>query len=280
MKRKWQQTLKESFVFEGIGLHSGKPVKIKFLPAEPDTGVVFVRSDLAEKTKIIALADQVTSTQRATTLGNGTNKVFTVEHILAALYLMGIDNCQIEMNSPEPPAADGSSKIYCELILKAGILPQNTLLQYLTVEKSFQVYDQKRYITIQPYEGYRISFISENSHPELGTQFYDIELDDENGIAEIAPARTIGFVEELEILKANNLALGGSLENALVYDKDKSLNEPRFPDELVRHKILDVIGDLALCGFRIKGHVIASQSAHSLNAELAKQLQEEYWRKS
>ena len=280
MKRKWQQTLKESFVFEGIGLHSGKPVRIKFLPAEADTGVVFVRSDLVEKTKIIALADQVTSTQRATTLGNGTNKVFTVEHILAALYLMGIDNCQIEMNSPEPPAADGSSKIYCELILKAGILPQNTLLQYLTVEKSFQVYDQKRYITIQPYEGYRISFISENSHPELGTQFYDIELDDENGIAEIAPARTIGFVEELEILKANNLALGGSLENALVYDKDKSLNEPRFPDELVRHKILDVIGDLALCGFRIKGHVIASQSAHSLNAELAKQLQEEYWRKS
>ena len=235
---------------------------------------------LAEKTKIIALADQVTSTQRATTLGNGTNKVFTVEHILAALYLMGIDNCQIEMNSPEPPAADGSSKIYCELILKAGILPQDTLLRYLIVEKSFQVYDQKRYITIQPYEGYRISFISENSHPELGTQFYDIELDDENGIAEIAPARTIGFVEELEILKANNLALGGSLENALVYDKDKSLNEPRFPDELVRHKILDVIGDLALCGFRIKGHVIASQSAHSLNAELAKQLQEEYWRKS
>ena len=280
MKRKWQQTLKESFVFEGIGLHSGKPVKIKFLPAEPDTGVVFVRSDLAEKTKIIALADQVTSTQRATTLGNGTNKVFTVEHILAALYLMGIDNCQIEMNSPEPPAADGSSKIYCELILKAGILPQDTLLRYLIVEKSCQVYDQKRYITIQPYEGYRISFISENSHPELGTQFYDIELDDENGIAEIAPARTIGFVEELEILKANNLALGGSLENALVYDKDKSLNEPRFPDELVRHKILDVIGDLALCGFRIKGHVIASQSAHSLNAELAKQLQEEYWRKS
>ena len=280
MKRKWQQTLKESFVFEGIGLHSGKPVRIKFLPAEPDTGVVFVRSDLAEKTKIIALADQVTSTQRATTLGNGTNKVFTVEHILAALYLMGIHNCQIEMNTPEPPAADGSSKIYCELILKAGILPQDTLLRYLIVEKSFQVYDQKRYITIQPYEGYRISFISENSHPELGTQFYDIELDDENGIAEIAPARTIGFVEELEILKANNLALGGSLENALVYDKDKSLNEPRFPDELVRHKILDVIGDLALCGFRIKGHVIASQSAHSLNAEMAKQLQEEYWRKS
>ena len=280
MKRKWQQTLKESFVFEGIGLHSGKPVRIKFLPAEADTGVVFVRSDLVEKTKIIALADQVTSTQRATTLGNGTNKVFTVEHILAALYLMGIDNCQIEMNSPEPPAADGSSKIYCELILKAGILPQDTLLRYLIVEKSLQVYDQKRYITIQPYEGYRISFISENSHPELGTQFYDIELGDENGIAEIAPARTIGFVEELEILKANNLALGGSLENALVYDKDKSLNEPRFPDELVRHKILDVIGDLALCGFRIKGHVIASQSAHSLNAELAKQLQEEYWRKS
>ena len=280
MKRKWQQTIKESFVFEGIGLHSGKPVRIKFLPAEPDTGVVFVRSDLAEKTKIMALADQVTSTQRATTLGNGTNKVFTVEHILAALYLMGIDNCQIEMNSPEPPAADGSSKIYCELILRAGILSQEALLQYLTVEKSFQVYDQKRYITIQPYEGYRISFISKNSHPELGTQFYDIELDDENGIAEIAPARTIGFVEELEILKANNLALGGSLQNALVYDKDKSLNEPRFPDELVRHKILDVIGDLALCGFRIKGHVIASQSAHSLNAELAKQLQEEYWRKA
>ena len=280
MKRKWQQTIKESFVFEGVGLHSGKPVRIKFFPAEPNTGIVFIRSDLKEQATIIALADQVTSTQRATTLGNGENKVFTVEHILAALYLMEVDNCQIEMNSPEPPAADGSAKVYCDLILKVGVLTQDGPVQYLDLKKSFQVYDKNRFITIQPYEGYRISFISMNSHPELGTQFYDIELAEGNGIKEIAPARTIGFVEELEALKAHNLALGGSLENALVYDKDKSLNEPRFPDELVRHKILDVIGDLALCGFRIKGHVIASQSAHSLNAELAKQLQEEYWRKS
>lgn len=279
MRKKWQQTIKEPFSFEGIGLHSGKPVTIKFLPAEANKGITFIRTDLAGVPIISALATQVTSTQRATTLGDRSNNVFTVEHILAALYLSEVDNCQIEMNSPEPPAADGSAKNYCDLISKVGIMTQEAPAKILKVEKAFQVYDQNRFVTILPHEGYRISFVSTNSHPEIGTQFYDIDLELQKGIDEIAPARTIGFLEELEALKALNLGLGGSLDNALVYDKEKSLNVPRFSEELVRHKILDVIGDLALCGCRIQGHVIASQSGHSLNTELAKQLQAEYGRK-
>lgn len=269
MKEVWQQTIKDEISYEGIGLHSGKPVSLRFMPGDVNTGIIFVRTDLPGNPEIPALANRVTSAMRATTLTEGEAFVFTVEHVIAALYLSGIDNCRVEMNSPEPPAADGSAQVFCKLITEAGKREQSKKASWIKVTESLQVYDNNRFILILPYDGYRISFTSENPHPELGTQYFNLEVSQESCLIDIAPARTIGFVHELEALKSKGLALGGSLENALVYDQEKSLNSPRFSDELVRHKILDVIGDLALCGHRIQGHVIAVQSAHVLNTQLA-----------
>lgn len=269
MKEVWQQTIKDEISYEGIGLHSGKPVSLRFMPGDVNTGIIFVRTDLPGNPEIPALANRVTSAMRATTLTEGEAFVFTVEHVIAALYLSGIDNCRVEMNSPEPPAADGSAQVFCKLITEAGKREQSEKASWIKVTESLQVYDNNRFILILPYDGYRISFTSENPHPELGTQYFNLEVSQESCLIDIAPARTIGFIHELEALKSKGLALGGSLENALVYDQEKSLNSPRFSDELVRHKILDVIGDLALCGHRIQGHVIAVQSAHVLNTQLA-----------
>lgn len=272
MKEVWQQTIKDEISYEGIGLHSGKPVSLRFMPGDVNTGIVFIRTDLPGKPEIPALANRVTAAMRATTLTEGEAFVFTVEHVIAALYLSGIDNCRVEMNSPEPPAADGSAQVFCKLIEAVGKSEQSEKASSIKVTESFQVYDNNRFILILPYDGYRISFTSENPHPELGTQYFNLEVSQESCLIDIAPARTIGFVHELEALKSQGLALGGSLDNALVYDQEKSLNSPRFSDELVRHKILDVIGDLALCGHRIQGHVIAVQSAHLLNTQLALKL--------
>lgn len=272
MKEVWQQTIKEEISYEGIGLHSGKPVSLRFMPADVNTGIVFVRTDLPGKPEIPALANRVTAAMRATTLTEGEAFVFTVEHVIAALYMSGIDNCRVEMNSPEPPAADGSAQVFCRLISEVGKKEQNEKVRWIKVTDSLQVYDGNRFVLILPYDGYRISFMSENPHPELGTQYFNLEVSQESCLIDIAAARTIGFIHELEALKSKGLALGGSLENALVYDQEKSLNIPRFSDELVRHKILDVIGDLALCGGRIQGHVIAIQSAHLLNTQLALKL--------
>lgn len=274
MERIWQQTIKNSVEYQGIGLHSGKPVQMRFCPGKPNTGFVFVRVDLEGQPTISAGADRVTSTERATTLMENQAHVHTIEHVLAALYLAGIDNCRIELNSPEPPAADGSARIFCELLESAGKTKQTEETRWLVVEEPVQIYDGERFVVILPYPEYRISFTSVNPHPELGTQYFSTVIDGNSCLIDIAPARTIGFINEIEMLQSKGLALGGSLENALVYNGGKSINVPRFPDELVRHKILDVVGDLALCGYRLKGHVIASQSAHALNTQLAFKLKQ------
>ena len=275
MKETRQHTLSESVSYKGIGLHSGQPVLLEFQPAEVNTGIVFIRTDIEGEPEISATADRVTSTFRATTLAQGQGQVMTVEHLIAALYLAGIDNCRIQMNSIEPPVGDGSAQVFFDLIRKVGKVAQTAPAKWLKIKKAYQVYDGDRFIVILPYDGYRISYTSFNAHPELGTQFFDVDLLDENGPSEIISARTIGFMHEFEALQAQGLALGGSLENALVYGVEESLNPPRFPEELVRHKMLDIVGDLALCGYRIQGHVIASQSAHALNTKLALRLYEE-----
>ena len=232
-----QQTIKKAVSYQGIGLHSGEPVHMVFKPAPEDTGIVFVRTDIEGHPSVRAHIDNVTNTMRATTLENGEAKVFTVEHVMAAFSAMNIDNCYIEMDSPEPPVGD-------------------------------------RFIVILPYDGYRMTFTSINSHPLLGTQQCDFEVSPEYFKAHIGSARTIGFMKELEQLQAMGLAKGGSLDNALVYDDEKCLSIPRFEDELVRHKALDVIGDLFLLG-PIEGHVIALKSSHELNSRLARSIMEE-----
>lgn len=269
----FQTSLAKPVSFTGIGLHSGKDVTITLNPAPADTGFVFSRTDLKGAPRVTACAVNVTNAMRATTLEQGEAKVFTVEHLLAALSALGVDNCLVEIDSPEPPVGDGSALPFVELILEAGTRRLDRPRKVTAVTEALTVSFPDKFIAILPHDGYRITFTSVNSHPLLGVQFGDFEISPDTFIREIAPARTIGFMHEVEALQAQGLALGGSLENALVYDNEKALTPPRFPDELVRHKILDVIGDLALTG-HIRGHVIAVKSSHFLNTSLAKMISE------
>jgi UDP-3-O-[3-hydroxymyristoyl] N-acetylglucosamine deacetylase len=266
-----QTTIAKAIAYTGIGLHSGQNVTIVINPAPPDTGIVFARTDLPGVPQVAAIAKNVTNAMRATTLEDGLAKVFTVEHLLAAFYAMEVDNCLVEINAVEPPVADGSSLPFVWMIQEAGVIRQDASRKLVTITRAQAVRVSDKFITILPYDGFRITFTSINSHPMLGVQFGDYEITEDSFVSEIAPARTIGFMHEVEFLKSQGLALGGSLENAVVYDDVKALTPLRFEDELVRHKILDIIGDLALAG-RIKGHVIAVKSSHALNTALAKKI--------
>lgn len=266
-----QTTLARTSGFKGIGLHSGRDVSITIQPAAADTGIVFVRTDLPGAPRVKAAAANVTATMRATTLEDGAAKVFTVEHLLAAFFALGIDNCLVEITAAEPPVADGSSLPFVRMIEEAGSVELDAPYRCVDVATAQAVRFPDKFIAILPYDGLRISFTSVNPHPLIGIQYGDFEITPATFIREIAPARTIGFMHEVEALKAQGLALGGSLENAVVYDDDKILTPLRFADELVRHKILDVLGDLALVG-RVRGHVVAVKSSHALNTALAKQI--------
>lgn len=272
MQQTYQQTLASPAEYSGIGLHSGKNVNMRLLPAETDTGIVFIRTDLPGQPEIPAKPDNVSSTVKATTLSADGAEVFTVEHLMAALSMMGIDNCRIEMDSPEPPVADGSAGIFADLILQAGRKEQEAPRKVYAPDRAFAVHQGDRYICILPYDGYRISFTSINSHPLLGTQYFDIELNEKSFLEEIATARTVAFMHEVEQMKKMGLGLGGNTENVVVFDNTGILSVPRFEDELIRHKILDVIGDLYLLG-PIKGHVVAVKTGHAFNAELARQIE-------
>ena len=273
MEKFKQQTLAGEVTCNGIGLHSGKPVDLKLLPAPIDTGIVFIRVDLPDKPQIRAITANITSTTKATTLSENGAEVFTIEHVMAALAMTRVDNCFVEMSSPEPPVADGSAEVFVQAILKAGRLSQDKERKVYTVDKPFSFYDKDRYICVLPYDGYRITFTSINPHPMLGTQVFDLECREEQVLREIAPARTVAFVEELETLRKMGMGLGGTTENVVVFDANKILSVPRFKDELIRHKILDVIGDLYLLG-AINAHVIAMKTGHAFNAAVAKQIAE------
>lgn len=270
-----QCTVARTVNFNGIGLHSGKDVQIVIKPAKENTGIVFRRTDLGQEVLIKACAGNVTTTVRATTICQDGINVFTVEHLLACLHMMGINNCLVEMSSPEPPVADGSSLEFTKLIQTAGKVEQTATRKVIKITKPLAVYLEDKYICILPYDGYRISFTSINPHRLLGTQYFDIELNEQTFLQEIAPARTVGFVHEFEMLKKMGLGLGGNLDNVVVYDDENLLNELRFSDELVRHKILDVIGDLSLAG-HLEGHIIAVKSGHALNTQLAQKICEQY----
>lgn len=267
----FQTTVASTVSYTGIGLHSGQDVTITLKPAAAGTGIVFARIDLPGAPRVAAIAANVTSAMRATTLEDGLAKVFTVEHLLAAFSAMGVDNCLVEITAVEPPVADGSSLPFVRLLEQAGTLQQEALRTQIIIKQAVTIRQPDKFITILPYDGLRVTFTSVNPHPQLGVQFGDYEINVDSFIKEIAPARTIGFMHEVEALQKQGLALGGSLDNAVVYDDEKALTPLRFADELVRHKILDVIGDLALAG-RVRGHVIAVKSSHALNTMLAKEI--------
>lgn len=271
MKRN-QHTIRKDVTYKGLGLHSGMPVTMTMHPAAPGAGIIFKRSDLPGGPEVPAQSRYITNTLRATTLEKGEAKVFTVEHVLSALYALQIDNCVIEMDSPEPPVGDGSAKTFCDMVQEAGIETQDEMIPILTLDTSAAVYEDNKFITALPYDGLRITFTSINPHPLLGTQMRDVVIDHDSYMKEIAPARTIGFTWELEAMRKMGLGKGGTLENAVVYSETECLSQLRFPDELVRHKILDILGDISLVG-PLHAHIIAVLGSHKLNAELSEKLQ-------
>ena len=268
-----QRTLKTEVSYTGIGLHSGREVHATLKPAPEDTGIVFVRKDLSGEPQIHAKAQNVTSTLRATTVEENGNKVFTIEHLMSAFHAHRIDNAYVELDSEEPPVADGASLVFFELMAKAGIVEQAKDRKEIVIDKIYRIDDEKtgRFVMVLPYDGFRVSFTSLNPHKLIGVQYEDFHVDEAVYHKEIAPARTIAYEKEIQALREMGLGLGGSLENVIVYNDEGWLNPLHFEDELVRHKILDVIGDLRLAGI-IRGHVIAVASGHALNTQLAKQI--------
>ncbi|MFC2316656.1 MAG: UDP-3-O-acyl-N-acetylglucosamine deacetylase [Selenomonas massiliensis] len=269
-----ERTLASRVVYDGIGLHSGKPVHIEIAPAPPRTGIQFARIDLPEALPVAATAANVTATLRATTIAAGPLKFFTIEHLMSALHVSGVDNCLVLLNAEEPPVVDGSARTFFRLIAEAGTVEQDAERRVTVIDRVYRVDDGSHFVMAVPYDGLRVSFTSLNEHPLIGVQYYDIEVTPESYGKEIAPARTIAYEKEVAALQANGLGLGGSLETVIVYNDEGWMNPLNFPNELVRHKILDVLGDIRLAGV-IRGHIIAVASGHALNTALAKQIAEE-----
>jgi UDP-3-O-[3-hydroxymyristoyl] N-acetylglucosamine deacetylase/3-hydroxyacyl-[acyl-carrier-protein] dehydratase len=267
----FQHTLGKSAGFSGTSLHTGEKVSLKLHPAPADHGIKFKRRDLAEEPIIDAKIENLKTVERATTIGEGSVRVHTVEHVLAALSAMGVDNAVVEMDANEPPIGDGSAQPYVEVIKRAGLAPQEAARRSFEVREPMHVESKAGSILILlPDEKFRISCTQAGPGNRF-TQFFSAEITPAIFEKEIAPARTFVYYEDVQPLMEKNLIKGGSLENAIVVRGESVLSkEPlRFADEFVRHKILDIIGDLALIGQRIRGHVVAVKPGHGVNAELA-----------
>ncbi|MDX2031975.1 MAG: UDP-3-O-acyl-N-acetylglucosamine deacetylase [Blastocatellia bacterium] len=264
-----QTTVGEQFSATGVGLHSASPVKVTVKPAPAYTGYLFRRTDLNDF-EIPASPQYVSHVSYATTLMKSGVMISTVEHLLSALLGCGVDNAVIEVDSLEVPILDGSSREWVALIEGVGVVELEAPRAYLRVLKRIEVAEKNRTMSIEPAEEFRITCEIDFNHPLIGLQRREISFRLGNYAREIAPARTFGFVHELELLRQNGLARGGSLENAIALTPEGILNpDPlRFEDEFVRHKILDIIGDLALAGLPILGHVHASRSGHGLHTML------------
>jgi UDP-3-O-[3-hydroxymyristoyl] N-acetylglucosamine deacetylase / 3-hydroxyacyl-[acyl-carrier-protein] dehydratase len=268
-----QQTLGQPVRYSGVGLHSGNRVNMAFLPAPPNTGIRFRRIDLEDKPEIEARVDNVVQTNRSTTLGKGNAKIQTVEHVLATFAGYRLDNVIIELDANEPPIADGSSRYYCKMVEEAGIVPQGEKREPYRVTSPLEVQTKESLISIFPHEGLKISCTSSDDQGRF-SQFLSIEVTPDTWRQDLAHARTFCFFDEIEYLIKNGLIKGGSLENAVIIRDDAVLTtEPlRYPDEFVRHKILDMIGDLSLLGYPLAGHVVAVRPSHTVNCELARMI--------
>ena len=268
-----QQTLAKSTSFSGIGLHSGNKVSMTLLPAPPNSGVIFRRVDLDSRAEIPAQVGNVAETDRSTTLSRGNAKVQTVEHVLAALYGFGVTNAVVEIDSSEPPVADGSARQFCKMIREAGIEAQAERVEPVQVTEPIEYTHNGTVISAFPHDGFKITCTSSDKGGRF-TQFFSVELTPETWESEIAQARTFCFYEEIEYLIKNGLIRGGSLENAIVIRDDAVLTaEPmRYREEFVRHKILDIIGDLSLVGAPLRGHIVAVKPGHAANCGLARRI--------
>jgi UDP-3-O-[3-hydroxymyristoyl] N-acetylglucosamine deacetylase len=271
-----QRTLKSLVSASGVGLHTGRKVRITLRPAPPNCGIVFRRIDTPVPVEIPAHAEAVGETRLSSCLVRGDVKIYTVEHLMSALGGLGIDNAYIDLDAPEVPIMDGSAAPFVLLMQQAGIAEQPVAKRFLRVLRRVEVKDGDKWARFEPYEGYRLSFSIDFKHPVIdrSTQSVTIDFAETSYLKEIARARTFGFMHDVENLRENGLALGGGLDNAVVLDEYRVLNAEglRFADEFIRHKLLDAVGDLYLLGKPLLGSFAAHKSGHALNNRLLRAL--------
>ena len=278
-----QRTLKNTIRATGVGLHTGEKVYLTLRPAPVNTGIVFCRTDLDPVVTIHAQALNVGDTTLSTTLENGDVRVSTVEHLLSAMAGLGIDNAYVDLSAPEVPIMDGSAGPLVFLLQSAGIEEQNALKQFIRIKRKVTVTDDDKSATFLPFNGFKVGFTIDFDHPVIKSRSQTISLDfsSTSFVREVSRARTFGFMRDIEYLRERNLALGGSVENAIVVDDYRILNEDglRYDDEFVKHKVLDAIGDLYLLGKSLIGEFQGFKSGHALNNKLLRELlqQEDAW---
>lgn len=271
-----QRTLKNVIRATGVGLHTGRKVFLTLRPAPVDTGIVFRRDDLKPMVEIVARAENVGDTSLSTSLVKDNVRISTVEHLLSAFAGLGIDNAFVDLSASEVPIMDGSAGPFVFLIQSAGIADQNKAKKYLRIKRQISVRDGDKWARFEPFNGFKVSFAIEFDHPYFNQRSKHAEIDfsTTSFVKEVARARTFGFMRDVEILREQNLALGGSLDNAVVVDDYRVLNEDglRYEDEFVKHKILDAIGDLYLLGHSLIGAFHGYKSGHELNNRLLRKI--------
>jgi UDP-3-O-[3-hydroxymyristoyl] N-acetylglucosamine deacetylase len=271
-----QRTLKNVIRATGVGLHTGEKVYLTLRPAAPDTGIVFRRVDLDPPVEIRASPENVGDTRLSTTLMSGGVKISTVEHLLSAFAGLGIDNAYVDVSAPEVPIMDGSAGPFVFLVQSAGVEEQNAAKRFIRIKKKVVVDDGDKRASFEPFDGFKVSFAIDFDHPAFTerTQYASIDFSSTSFVKEVSRARTFGFLRDLEMLRERQLALGGSLDNAIVVDDYRVLNEDglRYENEFVKHKILDAIGDLYLLGHSLVGAFTGYKSGHALNNRLLKTL--------
>tara|TARA_B100001029_G_scaffold23174_1_gene15846 strand:- start:290 stop:1204 length:915 start_codon:yes stop_codon:yes gene_type:complete len=270
-----QRTLSSKINASGVGLHTGKKVSLTLLPANVDSGITFIRTDI-QSNPIKASFDNVNDTRLQTSLSNNEVKISTVEHLLSALAGLGIDNAIIQLDGPEVPIMDGSARPFVFMIQSAGIKEQNAPKKFIKVTKPIEVRQNEKWARIEPFDGFKVAFTIDFNHPAFdnSSQSSEIDFSSVSYLSQVSRARTFGFVRDIENLRKNNLALGGSVNNAVVIDDYRVVNDEgvRFQDEFVKHKILDAIGDLYLLGHGLIGSFSAYKSGHHLNNLLLREL--------
>src|SRR5215217_3898869 len=270
-----QRTVRRAISCVGIGLHSGNKVRLSLKPAAAGSGIRFRRTDLGHH-EVPATVQHLAGIQLATGLASNDVAVETVEHLLAALVSMNIDNVLIELNSPEVPIMDGSAAPFVYLIQEAGVKQQNAARKYLKIVRPIALSRGDKRIALYPSDHFKVTYSISYDHPLLRHQSRTLRVTEDTFIEELAPARTFTFLKDVEMLRQNGLALGGSLDNAIVLGETGVLNNAlRFEDEFVRHKILDAIGDLALVGYPVIGHLVAHRAGHALHTEFAAKILDE-----
>jgi UDP-3-O-[3-hydroxymyristoyl] N-acetylglucosamine deacetylase len=271
-----QRTLKAAVSASGVGLHTGRKVRVTLRPAAPDAGIVFRRIDLSSPVDIPARADAVGETRLSSCLVRGDAKVYTVEHLMSALGGLGVDNAYVDLDAPEVPIMDGSAAPFVLLVQQAGVTEQPVPKRFVRVLRRVEVGDGDKWARLEPHEGYRLSFSIDFKHPVIdrSTQSVSVDFGETSYLKEISRARTFGFMQDVESLRENGLALGGGLDNAVVLDEFRVLNAEglRYADEFIRHKLLDAVGDLYLLGRPLLAAFSAHKSGHALNNKLLRAL--------